>query len=43
MPLQIATASFAVLFTMMLLLSSQWFVDSRVSPLNPMPAHHSLR
>jgi hypothetical protein len=36
MPLRIATTFFAVLFTMMLLPSSQWSVDSRFSWVNPM-------
>ena len=34
MPLQIATASFALLFIAVLVLSSHRFVDSRASDLN---------
>ena len=40
MPSQIATASFALLFATVLMLSSQRFVDSRASNfLSPVPAH----
>jgi hypothetical protein len=35
MPLQIATACFALLFVAVLMLSSHRFVDSRASNLNP--------
>jgi hypothetical protein len=39
MPLQIATASIALLFAAVLMLSSHRFVDSRASMLNSAIAH----
>jgi hypothetical protein len=39
MPLQIATASFAALFALMLMLGSQRFVDSRASALDAALSH----
>jgi hypothetical protein len=35
MPLQIATASFTLLFAVLLMLSSHRFLDGRASSLNP--------
>jgi len=43
MPLQIATASFALLFATVLMLSSHRFVDSRASILNPAVAARGLQ
>jgi hypothetical protein len=43
MPLQIATASFALLFAAVLMLSSHRFVDARASNHNPAVAAFARR
>jgi hypothetical protein len=43
MPLQIATASFALLFAATLMLGSRQFVDSRASNLNPVVIARPIR
>lgn len=35
MPLQLVTASFALLFAALLILSSDWFVDTHLANLDP--------